>query len=858
VAGVVTTAGHGRLRRQRRNSDAGLWCGGDRVSDDEAMMRAATRGWRLADRPIRVKLGLLLLPPILAVLALSGVIGYEARAAQTQAEQARQLVALGSVCGQLAAALQHERALAALVFARRSAAPAIAGYTQQTQAADAVTAQFTGSLDGLRVPAGLQTVVGRLRSELAGLPLLREQVRSGSDATASVTVFRYGAMIADLINYRSAMSQLGVQANTADGLRASATLSQAIESLGSLQVDVLPSLAAGRFTPAAQQQVVAADAGFSRGIDDFRQLAADPWPARLSAQTGGRAAVTGERLQAQAVSNLPDQPLDLDTSADAFVTTLGARLDQLHAVEHALDGQLLAQVSGQRDDEQRRIAVLGAAVAVALALATAVAVGMTRSMTRPLRALNSGATLLATSTLPQLVATLTQWRGSVGDLNDLIEAARPQLPVHGRDEVGAVAEAFNGVGAEAIRLAGKEARLRQLNEAMVETLARRMQNVSGVVAARLDALEAREDDPARLRLLFSLDEAVTAANRSVFSMLTLIGRRAGQQASEPVAISTVVKIAIGWVEGAAPRVQDTGVTAHCLIDTAAVSDLAHLLAELLSNAVGYSPSREISPDQTDVTVTATLIGDRLLVQVLDWGISVKPERLPKLQKLIDEFDIEAAVQQMGLSVVGILARRLGATVTLRYHEDGTRGVCADVIVPGTVLVKAPPPSLPPAPAAIPAPHPMPVSPRPVSVVSGALSAPTMALPGPGWPIAGRRSPDLDGTPAPPLTIFTQVVQGHRSLFEHGGDGPGISQPWRAAAQTATLIAQRNELESNAQASGSVGVADRTRGGLPKRVPNQSLIPELSDEAAAVPRQRDPDVVQRGFASLGAAVQHLRS
>jgi signal transduction histidine kinase len=814
------------------------------------------RGPRLADRPIRFKAALLLTTPIVAVLVLAGVIGHGALSAASQAEQARRLVALSAVSGELAAELQHERSAAALVFTRHSAATAVDAYVRQAARTDSVDTRYVGAFGGVQVPAGLLPLVQRLRSQLDALPLLREQVRSGSDAAASVTVFRYRAVIADLQSYRSAMSQLGVDAGTADGLRAAATLSQAIESLGLLQVSVLPALQAGEFTPAAQQQVVAADAEFSQAINDFRQLAPAPWPTQLSAQTGGRTAVDGERLQALAVSSLPGEPLDLDTTTDRFATAVGARMDQLHTVEHALDDDLLAQVTAQRDRQWQRIAWLGGAVVAVLLVVMVTAIVMTRSLARPLRRLKVGATELAATTLPDLVEKLTSWQGRAEDLDGVIAGHRPLLAVHGRDEVGALAEAFNLVAGSAIRLASEQALLRRVVTQVVENLARRLQLVVSQVTVHLDRLEADEQDPERMRALFELDETANGTNRLVLSMLALIGQRGGRPVNEPLLIGKVIKVAIGWVEGAAPRVRDEQVDADCLIVAEAVTDLAHLIAEVLSNALSFTP-----PEGRSVEVSAKLVGDRLHLQVMDFGIGINPDRLPAVQQLIDSYDMTSAVRHMGLSVVGELARRQGLTVTLRSHEDGMPGVCVDVVVPGHLLCKAEPPTMPPAPPAAPAERPAAapatVPARELVAAGVVIGGPTLLLPAIGEPIGGRPPAGIT-SPELPLRIYAEV---RRSLFDPAtaGDPPGPSGAWRASADRAAAVEQYTAATTRAQTTGqpSAAAAATTRSGLPRRVPNQLVIAALPD-TPDIPRQHNPAAVAQGLSALSTAIQRPRA
>lgn len=58
-----------------------------------------------------------------------------------------------------------------------------------------------------------------------------------------------------------------MSAETSNGLRASAALSAAIESLGQLQTVTLRSMAAGVLSPAAQQEIVAANAGVTEAFE---------------------------------------------------------------------------------------------------------------------------------------------------------------------------------------------------------------------------------------------------------------------------------------------------------------------------------------------------------------------------------------------------------------------------------------------------------------------------------------------------------------------------------------------------------------------------------------------------------------
>lgn len=206
--------------------------------------RAATgppRPWRRGgDHSTRQQLVLIRGPRVVAVPALSGAIADGASSAPSGPEQPRRLVAAGRVASELAAERGNERAIAALVFAQRPSLSAIGACVQQASGTDPVATRFTATLAGSQVPARLEPLLQRLRDQLSGPGLQREQAHGGRDTTASVLVSRYRAVVADLVSHQRATSQLGIGADSADGLPTSATVSPALNAVELLQVNVPP------------------------------------------------------------------------------------------------------------------------------------------------------------------------------------------------------------------------------------------------------------------------------------------------------------------------------------------------------------------------------------------------------------------------------------------------------------------------------------------------------------------------------------------------------------------------------------------------------------------------------------------
>jgi signal transduction histidine kinase len=797
--------------------------------------------------------------PLAAVLLLTGLIAFGALAQARQAEQARLLVALGGAAGELTGRLQQERATAALVFAAdRSASGAVQDYRQRAAATDAAAGVFMAARQGVRLPAGLDAVVRRVDVQLSGLAVLRQQVASSPDASASLAVFRYRAVVADLLAYRQGLSQVGVDAATANDLRAAAALSQAIESLGLLQVAVTRAVDAGQLTPAAQQEVVAADAGFTEAMQAFRSLAPAGWQAQLSALVGGEAVVRAERLQGVVVRAGPDAPLRVDVSALQWSIAAATRMELLHTVERRFDAELLAEVTRQRDAQRRWITGLGAAVLAGLVVMVAIGWWVTRSLAGSLTRLRAGAEIVATDRLPRMVAQLDTGRSDPATVQRLMAEAAEPVPVDGRDEVGQVAAAFNSVAASAVRVAGEQAALRASVAQIFESLSRRLQQRADRTMSSVDTLERDEQDPDRLAKLFALDHEVTLLRRLIVGLQVLAGGRAGRPEAEPVPLPDLLRAAYSQIDDYR-RVELGDVDAEVAIIPDAAPALIHLLAELMDNAARFS-----APDVV-VQVHGRRVGDLLHLQIRDTGLGIRAEDLDAIRQLLaDPHRVDhRTAQQMGLPVVGRIAGRLGIGVEFRSQWQGG-GTRVDITVPADLFDVAPPPAAPapgPAPAAIPAPRPaaeLAAAPRTdAAVVAGTtMQLATIGRPAhaaaPHRPVAGPPpwpppSPHLPGVGAqrvepPPLVIFEQVSRSSWFTDLDTGEQPAAAPAPQWQAATAAAEAART------------APVPTTANGLPVRQAGRRLIPEVAT-TARVPTQRDPDAVRRRVSAFQSGLAH---
>jgi K+-sensing histidine kinase KdpD len=111
----------------------------------------------------------------------------------------------------------------------------------------------------------------------------------------------------------------------------------------------------------------------------------------------------------------------------------------------------------------------------------------------------------------------------------------------------------------------------------------------------------------------------------------------------------------------------------------AVSDVVHLLAELIENAAAFSPPG------TRVQVSGEPAAHGHLLEIEDQGIGMSDEELELAnEQLAKPTTIDlASAQRLGFYVVGRLAARHGIKVRLRRSWFG--GVAALVLLPSSLL-----------------------------------------------------------------------------------------------------------------------------------------------------------------------------
>jgi hypothetical protein len=383
------------------------------------------------------------------------------------------------------------------------------------------------------------------------------------------------------------------------------------------------------------------------------------------------------------------------------------------------------------------------------------------------------------------------------------------------DEIGQVRAAFNTAQRTAVEAAVDEARVRRGINDVFRNLARRSQALLERQMALLDSLERRASEPDDLEGLFRIDHLTTRMRRHAESLIVLAGDSPNRAFRDAVPFVDVLRAATAEVEDYT-RVKVVCRTSAALVNRAA-ADVIHMLAEFVENATIFSPPN------TEVRVTGDLVAKGLAVDIEDRGLGMDEGEFAAVNATLADpplFDPSGS-DRLGLFVAAQLAQRHDIQVRLRPSDYG--GVLAVVLIPLGLVVPgdgaagrlAPPAREVTAPRAqireVTAP---PAAAREVTVPPVAareFTVPPAAVrevivpPAVAWPVT---------VPPPPAPVPS--------------DGNGTT----AGAPSPSEITAPEELQPEPQPVGAQ--TGLTENGLPQRVRQMSLAPQLRDSAAAQP------------------------
>jgi signal transduction histidine kinase len=491
---------------------------------------------------------------------------------------------------------------------------------------------------------------------------------TGGTGDAS-TVEQLGRSVVDL-TYAGAQS-VDHDGELAQQILGYAALLEAEQKLGELFGDVAVLPDGAWLSPELRLALERGRGELDAAVDAF---AATADPGELA---GLKQAVPSKALDALAVADTIDR--------EAFAVAASRGVEAVDALSASVAGELDTLAARNQDAAAREalefLALGGVAVVVGL-VALLLTVRFSSRMVRRLRRLSSAAEELSEQRLPALVDRLRSGK------TDFATAERPvELGELGRDEIGALGRSFEAVHGTVLEVAREQARILEqgISDIFVK-LARRNQALVERQISVLDQLERGEEDPDVLADLFRIDHIATRMRRNAESLLVLAGSESARKWTRPVPIADVAQAATAEIEDYArirvAHVDDVLVRAHVAVD------LAHLLAELLENAVRFSPPG--SP----VEVACRTRGGSCQVVVADHGVGMSEEQLDEANRLLADppapgLDLS---RTLGHYVVARLAKRHG--IEIRLTPGTVDGLAALVSLPPALLEKVEPSSAP--------------------------------------------------------------------------------------------------------------------------------------------------------------------
>ena len=335
----------------------------------------------------------------------------------------------------------------------------------------------------------------------------------------------------------------------------------------------------------------------------------------------------------------------------------------------AISSNLSQTKSAQGRTEAAALVALGLAGAL---LGLLLVIRVSRAVSRPLAELANQAEHLATVSLPATVQAILDADATGGELPEL-----PNVRVGNIEEVAGVATALEALNRTAVELAAGQAALRRnLSDAFVN-LGRRNQNLVTRQLEYITEIELKEADPTSLEELFRLDHLATRMRRNAESLLILAGSGPARQWSASVPLMDVARAASAEVEDY-KRLRlhhfDAG-----MVTGIVTTDLVHILAELIENALSFSPPAAA------VDVYGRFLEGGYVIVIVDSGIGMSSEDLATANHRLEGqgADGEVPGRYLGHFVAGRLAARHGLTISLQPSHSG--GLVARVKVPAHLL-----------------------------------------------------------------------------------------------------------------------------------------------------------------------------
>ena len=657
----------------------------------------------LRNAPIRTKLVATLIAPLLVLTTLA-LVGIRSNLAESaKAARVNEFVVFAGSLAPLVHELQGERSLSSSYASsnREVHGPELAAGRRAVDLAAGAYREAAGRLDLPATDRALTERVAYGLRELGNLPVQRREIDTkpitaedlavepgiekheeegeehpseghGPIDTPGKALDQYTDTINDLLDINSKFAPTSDNAELLRAVTASVVLSRA-KDFTDLQHGLLNDVfTQHRFRSGQYGKLTSVAAAAAIYVAQFENAATPEQHAMYEHVLASPEVERVTRLRELALASENDRQIEADPRV--WFSAMAVQLDLLRGIEQRLSADLVAVSSRIKAAADRRALLYSFLLAAALALALALALATARSLIQPLGRLRDAADEVAERKLPGIVRRLQE-----GENVDLATESAAPIKTRSRDEIGQLADSFNAVHHVAVQVAGKEAALRRGVGDMFLNLARRSQ---GLVSRQLevvgDLYQKAPSDEIRHGLT-ELDHLAARMRRNAENLILLSGAESNRRWRGPIALGDIVAAAAAEVEEQnrvqLARLEDALVAGH------AATDVVHLLAELIDNAISFSPPG------TKVRVAGQALSGRYLLEIEDQGVGMTDEELIRVNERLNDPPIAdfALAKMLGFVVVGHLATRQGIKVQLRHSWYG--GITALVLLPAGVVTE---------------------------------------------------------------------------------------------------------------------------------------------------------------------------
>lgn len=630
---------------------------------------------RFRGKTITRKIAALLLVPLVSLTAMWAFATY------LTGREANQLLDVGSVVAKLGypaedavQALQQERRQSLLYLADRRGANALGELRKRTRETDKVVTRLRDNAAEPAVRDDLNGVAGERMDDvvkaLGRLSSLRTRIEDNT-ISRDAAFEAYNALVDPNYEFLAALHALENVEMDKQG-RALVNVTRAREAVS--REDALMSAAIASGTMGKRDL-----RGFADRVAERRVLYATSLPVLPG---DDRAVFTDywQSAPARELTSYEDRIIDGGPSgapravnAERWNTAAGKVLGDLQRMGREAGDRYKERVEPVAAAVLVKAAVAGVLGFVALLVSVVVSVRIGSRHVKDLIRLRKEAHEVSGVRLPSVMRRL-----AAGEQVD-VEAEAPRREF-GQSETEQVGQALNTLQRAAVEAAVKQADMRRGVSEVFVNLARRSQVLLHRQLTLLDTMERRTENADELADLFRLDHLTTRMRRHAEGLVILSGAAPSRQWRKPIQLMDVVRAAVAEVEDY-ERIEVRRLPRLLAVQGPAVSDLTHLIAELLENATVFSPPH------TAVQVVGERVSNGFTLEIHDRGLGMKPDVLLDANlRLAETPEFELSdTDRLGLFVVSRLAQRQGVRVSLQPSPYG--GTTAVVFIPAALLTE---------------------------------------------------------------------------------------------------------------------------------------------------------------------------